>query len=182
MRTANAMTSNPETIPETSREEAFKYQLEILKVEINIINETIARCDEHTRATRNWAIITWAGSIALALGSKDLRQYIILTAVLPIFFWLIDTRWTSVLRAFLFRRNKISEFLNDIRFFQSFEQKQLIEFSVLDPQGRQYKPILEYRQYINFRRAMTKYAEVSVFYIGLTLISIGVGLLFIFVP
>jgi uncharacterized membrane protein len=179
--TDNTKTSNIEAAPETPKEKAFKYQLDILKVEIDTINKTIARCDEHTRATRNWAIVTWAGSIALGLGSKDLRQYIILTVVLPILFWLIDARWTSVLRAFLFRQNKISEFLNDSQFSQSFEQKQLIGFKLLDPKGRQYKSTTEYKQYVNFWGAMTKYAEVSVLYIGLALISIGVGLFFIIV-
>jgi uncharacterized membrane protein len=176
--TDKGKSTDVEAAPLAPQERAFRYQLKTLTLEIELINKTIARFDEHTRATRNWAIVTWAGSIAVCLGSKELRPYIIITVALPILFWLIDARWTALLRAFLYRQNKISEFLNDSRFCQSFERNQLVDFKLLDPRGRQYKGTAEYEQYVSFRRVMTKYAEVSVFYFGLTLISIGVGLLF----
>jgi len=48
--------------------ESFKYQLELLKLEIQSINETIGRIDKITQEAKNWAIVTWAGSIAIALG------------------------------------------------------------------------------------------------------------------
>jgi hypothetical protein len=180
---ANTKTTPDETAnADASRKRVFEYQLDILKVEIDVINQTIARFDEHTRATRNWAIVTWAGSIAISLGNQDLRKYIILTAILPIVFWFVDARWTNLIRAFLYRMNKISEFLNDDRFVRSVEQQRLIDFTLLDPRGKQYKKTLEYKKSVNFLRAALKYAEVSIFYLGLTLISIGLGSFFLLVP
>lgn len=48
----------------------------ILEKEIDTINDIIARMDGITQATKNWAIVTWAGSIALALSKPELLQYI----------------------------------------------------------------------------------------------------------
>jgi hypothetical protein len=163
------------------KDQAFNYQLEMLKTEIGIINQTIARFDEHARATRNWAVVTWAGSIAIALGNQDLRQYIVLTGILPIIFWLIDARWTSVLRGFLYRQKKVSEFLNDPKYAQSFKEKHLIDFKLLDPKGRQYENNTDYKKSVSLWGAMWKYGEVTFLYFGLMLISVGLGLFFIFV-
>jgi hypothetical protein len=154
------------------KEQAFEFQMELLKVEIDLINQTIARFDEHTRATRNWAIVTWTGSIALVLGNADLRKYIILTAVLPALFWLIDARWTTLLRRFLYRLDNISEFLNGTGLSESFKQQRLVDFIVLDPRGKQYKGTKEFAKAVNLLRSALRYGKVSAFYFGLMIISI----------
>jgi hypothetical protein len=172
-------------IPQDSQEEAFKFQLEMIKMEIDFISQGLARFDENGRQTKYWAIITWAGSIALALGQglvqgqQDFRRYIIFTAIIPLVFWLVDSRWTSLIRAFVYRLDKISEFLNDPRFIQSFERRQLVGFTLLDPRARQYRKSDEYKKTVTFWRALMAYREVSVFYLGLAGISLAVGAFFI---
>lgn len=159
-------------------QESFQYQLDLLKMEIGIIDKAIARLDEINHHHKNWAILTWAGSIAVGLGQADLRRYIILTAVLPILFWIITARWASFVRGFIFREDKISQFLNDGRLLESFKQKRLVDFTLLDPRGFQHKMTDEYKQKVNIWRSL-KYPEISILYLGMVFMSIAVGLFFI---
>lgn len=176
------MSNEKEEKEKGHKEQAFEFQVELLKVEIDLINQTITRFDEHTRATRNWAIVIWTGSIVLALGDADLRKYVILTAILPVLFWLIDARWTTLLRRFLYRLDKISEFLNSVGLAESFKQQRLVDFIVLDPRGKQYKGTKEFAKKANILRSALRYGEVSTFYFGLMIISIILGLFFLRPP
>ena len=159
--------------------EALTYQLELLKMEIETADGIIGRLDETTQTTKNWAIVTWTGSIALTLSEPTLRAYIALTAVLPLMFWYIDAYWRRLQARSIFRVAKIHEFLNDERLVKSFEQKKLVRFTVYDPTGRQYKGNDEYKKATSIQRTI-RYPEISVFYLVLVLISLGVGALFFF--
>ena len=155
--------------------QAFEFQLKLLEIEVDLINKAIARLDEHTRATRNWAIVTWTGSIALSLSDVTLRQYTIFTAILPVLFWLIDARWTALLRRFLYRLDRITEFLNGSGLVESFRMQRLVDFVVLDPRGRQYKGTKDFSKKTSVLRSALRYGEVSAFYFGLMIISIVLG-------
>ncbi len=161
--------------------ESFKYQLEFLKLEIECINSTIARFDEITQTTKNWAIVTWASSIALGLGQPDLRKYTILTALLPLLFWNVDAWWRHLLRRSGFRVIKIREFLNDERLVKSFEQKKLVGFTVYDPTGRQHRGTEEYKKYTSVSSTF-RFREVGLIYLGLFGISLVLGVFFLLVP
>ncbi len=56
-----------------ARDEAFAYQLEFLKLEFGHINDAIGRIDETTAKVKDWAIVTWAGSVGLVLGQQQLH-------------------------------------------------------------------------------------------------------------
>ena len=176
------MTKNkPETQNSTpgqlaSKEQAFNFQLELLKFELEIIDKTISRFDEHIRSTRNWALVSWSASIGFCLSDVDLRQYVIITTIIPFLFWLIDARWTKLLRAFIFRQDRITEFLNDdTKFSNSFSQKKIIGLRIYDPRGKSYKRTPAYKEKVNLQRALFRYGEVSVFYIGVIITSLVLG-------
>jgi hypothetical protein len=160
---------------------ALNYQLELLKMEIDTIEHIIARMDEMTQTTKNWAVVTWAGSIAIALGQPDLRRYTILTAILPFLFWYIDAYIRRLQARSSFRMARIGEFLNDERLVKSFEQRRLIGFTVLDPTGQQYKGTSEYKKYASIWRTL-RFREVMVFYLVLVVVGLGLGLFFLLVP
>ena len=160
--------------------ESLQYQLEFLKIEVETINEVVGRIDEITQATKYWTIITWAGSIALGLGDPTLRPYIVFTAILPMLFWYIDAHWRSLQRRSTFRIAKISEFLNSEQLVESYKQKKLVGFTVLDPTGRQYRGNNEYEKFYSIRHTLG-FPEVRSFYRTLVLISLGLGLFFTFV-
>ncbi|NPV75440.1 MAG: hypothetical protein HPY59_03600 [Anaerolineae bacterium] len=160
--------------------ESLKYQLEILKTELESIDKTVARIDEITQTIKNWAIVTWAGVISLAVGQPELRKYIMITALLPLIFWYMDGYWRHLQRRSTFRAIKIREFLNDERLQKSFAQKKLVGFLIYDPIGHQYKDLPEYKKYIAARRTLN-FAEVRNFYLGLIIISVILGVVFFYI-
>ena len=164
------------TTQETSdpRKESFAYQLDLLKMEIEIIDKAIARLDDITQTTKNFAIIIWVGLITVAFADPDFRQYTIFTALVPLLFWVLDARWRYFLRGFIFRQDKIAEFLNSENLVESFAENRLIGIKVLDPRGALYRKTDEFKETVNFWRSM-RYSEVNIVYIGLSLASIVAG-------
>jgi hypothetical protein len=163
------------------RKDSFAYQLDLLKMEIEIIDKAIARLDDITQTTKNFAIIIWVGLITVAFADPDFRQYTIFTALVPLLFWVLDARWRYFLRGFIFRQDKIAEFLNSEKLVESFEENRLIGIKVLDPRGAQYRKTDEYKKTVNFWRSM-RYSEVNIVYIGLSLASIIAGVAVILSP
>ena len=168
---------------------AFEYKLDMLKIEFDQINQAIARIDQITQTTKNWAVLTWAGSIALALGKgqQGLRPYIILTTLIPILFWVVDAFWRRLQRTFIFRSAKIAEFVNSPNFVESFQAKDLVNFSLLDLRGKQYKNLhdckvggQDYTEFSNFKKTFN-FKEVKYFYLPLSALSFILGLIFIIV-
>ena len=161
--------------------QCFNYQLDFLKLEYESINEIIKRVDEITQTIKNWTLLIWAGSLSLALGQTNFRQFVILTAVLPLPFWFVDAWWRGIQRTCIFRIRKISEFLNGPSLAESFQQQKLINFKILDPRGLQYRGSDEYKAYSHVGRTM-RFKEVGGFYITLVAFSLLLGVLFIFLP
>jgi hypothetical protein len=160
--------------------QSLNYQLEFLKLEFDAIHQTIKRIDEISQTIKNWAILTWAGSISLAISTKELRPYVVLTAVLPFLFWLVDGRWRRIQRQFFYREQRISDFLNGPQLVESFKKCTLINFKVLDPRGNSYKGTLEYEEFISYSKAM-RFITIGVIYLWLIGLSMVLGFLFIFV-
>jgi hypothetical protein len=159
-------------------EQGFEYQLGMLTKELEMIERTIARMDEITQGIKNWAIVTWAGSVAILLREPSLRKFIILTAVLPILFWYSDAIWRQLQKRSVFRNQKIHEFLNSDKFLESCNQQKLIDFKVMDPVGRQYQKSEEFQKALKLKWIM-RYPEIRFFYGGLILISILLEILFL---
>ena len=102
---------------------------------------------------------------------EDLTQYLVFSAVLPIVFWVVDAWWRRIQRSFIFRSQKISEFLNSDLLHESFAQRRLIGFKLLDPRGWQYHESAEYWEFIRIRRTLW-FRSVAVFYLGLMGLSL----------
>ena len=159
----------------------LSYQLEMLKLEIETINGIVDRIDGITQTTKNWAVVTWAGGLGLALQHQELRRFVILTAALPLLFWYIDAVWRRLQARSTYRIAKIREFLNDERLSRSFSLGRLCDFSVLDPVGTQYKGTAEYEQHVRLGRTL-RYREIRVFYLVPALLSAALGLFFLLRP
>lgn len=157
--------------------DSFQYQLDMLKTEVEIIDRAIARLDEITQTTKNWSVLIWSGSIAVFLGQPDLRPFVIFTAVIPLLFWIIDARWRYFLISFIFRQDKIADFVNSDQLFASFNKRRLVGIKILDPRGSQHRQTEEYKRRVNIWRSM-RYPEVYVMYIGMMLLSVMTGLFF----
>jgi hypothetical protein len=131
------------------RDDSFQYQLDFLKLEFDTINKSVERIDGITQTVKNWAVGAWAGSIAVLFNAKR-PDLIGLTAVLPLVFWFADAWWRGIQRSFIFRSEKISEFLNGDLLQESFRERRLVGFTLLDPRGRQYADSEEHRRFQAF--------------------------------
>ncbi len=161
------------------KERAFEYQLKMLEKEVDNIERGIARFDDHARATRNWTVLTWTGAIAALISQvPQYHQYIGITAVVPLLFWLVDARWTFLLRTFVYRQDKIAEFLNGPNLVESFKKQELVNFKVMDARAKQHRSEPEFKRRVNYLRAFLGYRELSLFYGSLILISVGLEIFF----
>ncbi len=155
-----------------NREELFAYQLDFLKLEFQHINDAIGRIDETTAKVKNWAIVTWAGSLGLALKDPQLRPFLWLTALLPLLFFFVDAWWRRIQRSFIFRIQKMAEFLNGNNLMDSFRERQVKRIYILDPRAKQWSKSKEYESFTSVFRTM-RFNEVAAFYLGLSLLSVG---------
>ncbi len=171
----------PGTKAADARKEAFQYQLELLKMEVQSIDNIIARLDGMAQATKNWAIGIWTGSIAITLSQPELRKFVIVSAVTPILFWYVDGYFRRLQTRSIFRSRKISEFLNSESLVKSFEQNGLVDLIVFDTTGVQYRGTQEYKEFASLRRTLN-FREVRDFYWVLILISIVMGVFFLLNP
>ena len=150
----------------------FEYQFRILEKELDHINDIASRMDNITQTTKNWAIVTWAGSIALCIGNKELWELIYLTGILPLIFLFIDAQWRFLQSRSMHRSIKIREFLNDDRLSKSIQKKEFVDFIVYDPAAKFYKKDEMYKKKVRFKKVF-RYKEISFFYFPLTIISVG---------
>ena len=172
---AKASTENPSVVPKY-QEEAFKYQLECLKLEIDLAERVLSRVETITQTVKNFAVITWVAVVTVFAGHDDLRGYIIFTAMLPLLFWLLDAWWVHLNRGASVRLRKIAEFLNGEQLANSFKEGKLIDFTILDVLGRQYKGTKEYERLTSFKRIL-RFKEMIFLYGGLFTFSILLGII-----
>jgi len=154
--------------------ELFEFKKDILKWELEKITETIGRLDGITNNIKNWAVITWGGSIALILQTAELREYVALTFLLPIIFMIVDARWRVVQRRGMYRLWKIADFLNSNKIHESFQKKSFDDFIILDPMAKKAREA-DYEEYTSIKRVL-RFGSVSWLYFGMSMISIVIGI------
>jgi hypothetical protein len=106
-------------------------QLEMLNAELKHVDAAIRQHDEITKSIKNWAVLTWAGSIGLALQQADLRPSVWMTAVVPLMFWIVDGSFRKIQRSFIGRIREISDYVNSARFRAAVEAGSALEFPLL---------------------------------------------------
>jgi hypothetical protein len=151
----------------------FDLQFKILEKEIDHINDIASRMDNITQTTKNWAVVTWAGSIGLCLANQTLWQFIYYTGIFPLIFMFIDAHWRLLQGRSMYRSKLIQEFLNDKRLKKSIKAKKFVDFTVYDPAAKTSKNTPHYKKYVSYRKVL-KYREILFFYLPLTLLSIAI--------
>ena len=153
----------------------LQYQLEMLKLETQVANETIRQMDDISKNLKEWAITVWAAGVGGALVTKPLAAYVSMTAVVPLLFWLVDTQHHVIQRKFIWRVLRLCDFLNGEALETSLAAGRLVGFSVMDLSSRRERSA-EYHQFIRFER-IACFPTLSILYGGLTLMSLGLGVL-----
>jgi hypothetical protein len=159
----------------------FNFKMDFLKIEVDFIDKSISRLDNMSKSTKHWAILLWAGSIALALGENDLRKYIIVSSLIPILFWFVDSWWAYLRLRYVNRSFEISGFLNSNRLEISFKENRLKDFQIFDPSGSRGRSQKTFSDKIKtFFLRVIWYPEFSFFYLGLFVVSLFLGFYFNF--
>ncbi|OKH31311.1 hypothetical protein NIES2101_41645 [Calothrix sp. HK-06] len=92
------------------QKESFKYQLDCLKLEIDLVDRAIARLETITQNVKNFSVAIWIASTSVFIGQNELRRYVAVTALLPLLFWFIDAWWMHFHRGAFLRMKKINNF------------------------------------------------------------------------
>lgn len=158
----------------------YQYRLDLLKWELDSIQSSIRKMDDLGNNTKKWSIVTWIGAIAVLLREPDLHKYIHLTIMPPLLFMLVDAHWRKLQRRFVYRMNKISQFINSSDFDKACASNDLSGFNLLDPFSRLDKTQVDLQKYISIKRIL-RYPTISLLYIGQALISLLAWLMLNFI-
>src|SRR4051812_24955470 len=102
-----------QSLQENPKRAAFEYQLEMLKLEIDVVNTTIRQMDDISKSFKEWTITLWAASVGGALVKPGLDRFVWATAAIPLLFWIVDSYHRVIQRRFIWRSLTIMDFLND---------------------------------------------------------------------
>ncbi len=151
----------------------LELQLKLIEWEIQTINSTIRQMDEMAKSVKQWALTLWTAAVGTALATPRLAAYVALTAVIPLFFLIVEVSYRRVQRRFIWRSERIGEFVAHGGLEQAVNEGRISEFRLWDPSAV-YTGNTDYREFISFRRVMG-FGTVGVFYIGLAIVSLLVA-------
>jgi len=155
--------------------EIQEIRFETIQKELDHIESAIRKIDDIANSIKNWAIVTWGGSIALLLKEPGFQKFLLITAVLPIAFLLVDARWRKVQRSFIYRLNVIGRFLNRDDIDQRLCKPLGDEFVLLDPRAK-LSHGEDYDDFVSIKKVL-KFRTVSWLYIGMVAMSIMIGVI-----
>lgn len=160
--------------------DAFSFRLEMLKKELDFIDNSIRKIDDIANTVKNWAILAWTGAIATILGKPELYKYVLFSALPPLMFMMVDAHWRRIQRRLVYRQRLISDFLNSTELDEAFQSRKL-NFQLFDPIARKSSNDIDFKQYISIKRILS-FPTVSFIYIGLVVLSTTISLLLFIYP
>ena len=158
----------------------FSFRLEMLKKELDFIDNSIRKIDDIANTVKNWAILAWTGAIATILGKPELYKYVLFSALPPLMFMMVDAHWRRIQRRLVYRQRLISDFLNSTELDEAFQSRKL-NFQLFDPIARKSSNDIDFKQYISIKRILS-FPTVSFIYIGLVVLSTTISLLLFIYP
>lgn len=190
--------------------DSIYFQL-ILK-ELDTIRDIIKNLDNLIQNSKNFALAFWGGGLYLIVQHLQVDTtpkgwLIILTAIIPILFWIMDFQWRKHILQCSIRMKYISKFINSPNFTEIFNQDeydiQELKFPLYDPlswfflkskdgnlkiheieiEERNYDNSLDRNYFRNeseptFKRTFF-YKEAVFFFLTMILISITLGVIFL---
>ncbi len=181
-----------------------QHRWELLLKEIDQIHDTIKNLDDIIYKTKNFGFLFWGGSLYLIVAHMDDEKHemkaalILLTALIPLLFWVMDYRWRKHLMQCSQRERHISHFLNSEAFERlvlegekDIEGKRFPFFDIVGwiytkaEYGKPGSPFLE--EYLinpdEFRGwKVINYKEAKWFYWTMMLVSIVFGIIHLLFP
>lgn len=116
----------------SDKESVFDIQIKFLSEEYTMIQNEISELNKKSQNCRNWTVTLWAGSIAISINPQTsvISQFIFISAIFPLMFWLQDTAWTQIQRVFIYRSKGITDFYNSDNLVKSKAAGRIIGFDI----------------------------------------------------
>lgn len=162
---------------EAVKSEAFQYRLDLLKLEVDLLDRSMERGETVSLNVKNFAVVVWAAMLTIFVGRQELHNYVVLTALVPIMFWGLDTWWTRLRIGPHVRKVNLYQFLNSTDLEQAFLNEDLSQVSVLDTLGTQYRESDLYKRWSDPYR-IAKFKDLVILYGGMIVLSMILGWLF----
>ncbi len=107
----------------------FQYRYDLLKQEIDILQEGIRQYDSALFTIKGWAITIFSAFIFFAADKRQ-PSFLILCAISVTLFWLFDSTYRSIQRIYIRRYNEIEQFLKSIEFSQAIKERDFKNFFI----------------------------------------------------
>jgi len=110
-------------------EDDFHYKFELLKQEIDNLQNSIRNSTGNVFTIRSWAISAFSAFIFFA-ADKQKPIFLVFGAISILLFWFLDSIYRSIHRVFLHRYNQIEKFLRSPEFTQSVVNRSFKDFPI----------------------------------------------------
>jgi hypothetical protein len=150
----------------------FDRQFDLLKVEIELVNNAIRQHDEITKSIKNWAIVTWTASMGAVLSDTKFHSFLWLVGAVPLLFWMVDGLFRRIQMTFIYREGEIADYLNSDAFQREAEKGLPMSLQLMQMRVRPSTRRDWFAMYFHILR----YYSVSSLYIGLAGLSVLVWL------
>ena len=112
----------------------FDYKFELLKQEMEILQNGIRTYDSNLFTIKGWAITVFSAAIYFSLQARR-PVYLVLSAASVLLFWMVDAVFKTVQRIYISRYNKIEQFLQSPQFAQAVAERSFKDFIIPDVSG-----------------------------------------------
>lgn len=160
----------------SSSDELFSFELELLKKEIDVITSVIGRYDDILFRIKGWTITLWVPVVGWGIHVKSLPIFL-LALFIPIIFCFIEIEFKRIQRQYIFRSNNLEKFFrNNAKLEKAFAEKNIPENPGLyDPNAHSIGKLKElsdlYKEKTS-RLTLLKFPNVYVFYLAILLLTI----------
>ena len=107
----------------------FDYKFELLKQEMEILQNGIRAYDSNLFTIKGWAITIFSASVFFTAQAKQ-PVYLVFCAASILLFWIVDAVFKSAQRIYTSRYNKIEQFLQSPQFAQAVAERSFKDFII----------------------------------------------------
>jgi len=111
--------------------DSFDYKFELLKFELNSLQQGIRNYDSILFIIKGWAI-TMFSAVVLFSAQVEKPTYLILCVVSTLLFWMLDAVFKAIQKAYTLRYNEIEKFLQSDKFNKALAERSLDGFVTPD--------------------------------------------------
>lgn len=113
------------------KKELFEKKFELLKQEIDIVQQGIRTYDNISFIIKGWAITIFSSLLYLSF-NKENSSFIIYSALAVILFWFLDSIYKSIQKVYITRHIAIEKYLRTKDFDLAVEKQDFGDFVITD--------------------------------------------------